>query len=261
LRDVREYEIPSAARLLVDDNDWVEAGQQLTEGTKNPHRILRIMGREATQSYLVQEIQKVYRSQGVPISDKHFEVIIRKNLSKVQITSAGDTELLPGELVDRWLFAEANDKVIAAGGQPARATPVLLGVTKVALNTDSFLSAASFQHTIKVLAQAAIEGKRDNLLGLKENVILGKRVPAGTGFRGVPGMEALPTIKSYGGISLVEEAAKPALRPGLEAVEKATSQAEMAMVEAFLSGDDGDGDGDGNSSDKEVEKAEELQAN
>jgi len=261
LRDEREYEIPSAARLLLEDNDWVKAGQQLTEGTKNPHRILGIMGREATQVYLVQEIQKVYRSQGVPISDKHFEVIIRKMLSKVQITSAGDTELLPGELADRWEFAEMNDRVIAAGGQPARAIPVLLGVTKVALNTDSFLSAASFQHTIKVLAQAAIEGKRDNLLGLKENVILGKRVPAGTGFRGMPGTEALPAITSYGGISLAAEAAKPALPVGPEAVEKPAPLTEMAMVEAFLSGDGGDDDGSNGSSSEEVEaeQAEEVQ--
>jgi DNA-directed RNA polymerase subunit beta' len=250
LRDEREYDIPSAARLLVEDNARVEAGQQLTDGIKNPHRILRIMGREATQNYLVQEIQKVYRSQGVPISDKHFEVIVRKMLSKVQITSAGDTELLPGELADRWVFGQSNDEVTAAGGQPARATPVLLGVTKVALNTDSFLSAASFQHTIKVLAQAAIEGKQDNLMGLKENVILGKRVPAGTGFRGTPGMKSLPAITSYEGISLVAEAAEPRLPAGPE--ERPAPSPELAMVEAFLSGDGGDG------SDEEAERAEEV---
>ena len=233
--------IPSAARLLIEDGARVEAGQQLTEGSKNPHRILRILGREATQGYLLREIQKVYRSQGVPINDKHFEVIIRKMLSKVQITAAGDTDLLPGELVDRIVFAETNENVTAAGGQPARAMPVLLGVTKVALNTDSFLSAASFQHTIKVLAQAAIEGKRDNLLGLKENVILGKRVPAGTGFRGVPDMEPVQ-ITSFEGISLVPETAPPAQLPRPGKGEPMPASLDLAMVQEFLSGDGGDGD-------------------
>ena len=237
VRDERKYKIPSAARLLIEDGARVEAGQQLTEGTKNPLHILRILGREATQVYLVREIQKVYRSQGVPINDKHFEVIIRKMLSKVQLTASGDTELLPGELVDRAIFAEANRKVTAAGGQPARATPVLLGVTKVALNTDSFLSAASFQHTIKVLAQAAIQGKQDNLLGLKENVILGKRIPAGTGFRRGPGDQTLPTPTSFEGIPLAKETAKPSLPRGPEAIEKRATSPEMAMVEALLSGD------------------------
>jgi DNA-directed RNA polymerase subunit beta' len=248
-RDEREYEIPSAARLLVEDGALVEAGQQLVEGSKNPHRILRILGREATQSYLLSEIQKVYRSQGVPINDKHFEVIIRKTLSNVQITAAGDTELLPGETVNRMVFSEANERVVAAGGQPARAVPVLLGVTKVALNTDSFLSAASFQHTIKVLAEAAIQGKRDNLLGLKENVILGKRVPAGTGFRNVPEMEGLPEITSYEGISLLPERAKPSPLPSPERTGMATPSLEMAMVKEFLSGDGSNG-GDGSGKDE-----------
>ncbi len=254
LRDEREYEIPSAARLLVEEGALVEAGQKLTEGTKNPHRILRIMGREATQNYLVQEIQKVYRSQGVPINDKHFEIIVRKMLSKVQITASGDTEFLPGELIDRWVFSGVNEKVTAASGQPARATPVLLGITKVALNTDSFLSAASFQHTIKVLAQAAIEGKRDNLLGLKENVILGKRVPAGTGFRDAPGTP-LPSVSSYEGIPLAGKVVKPELPAGSTTTEELAPSLEMARVEAFLSGDGGDdGGGDG----KEPEPAEEA---
>ncbi len=240
LRDEREYNILPTARLLVEDGSRVEAGQQLTDGSKNPHRILRILGREPTQNYLVREIQRVYRSQGVPINDKHFEVIIRKMLSKVQITSAGDTDLLPGELVDRVMFVRVNQQATVAGGQPARATPVLLGVTKVALNTDSFLSAASFQHTIKVLAQAAIEGKQDNLLGLKENVILGKRIPAGTGFRGAPGMEALPSVASYEEITLTDRV-KPSLVTGLETGE--TLASSLAMAERFL-GSDGDDDSD-----------------
>jgi DNA-directed RNA polymerase subunit beta' len=250
LRDECEYEIPSAARILIEDGSWVEAGQQLTDGSKNPHRILRILGREPTQNYLVREIQRVYRSQGVPINDKHFEVIIRKMLSKVQITSSGDTDLLPGELVDRVVFAQVNEKVVTAGGQPARATPVLLGVTKVALNTDSFLSAASFQHTIKVLAQAAIEGKQDNLLGLKENVILGKRIPAGTGFRGLPGMEAFPPITSYGDILLTERG-RPSLSASPKAVEATAPPLDMVMTEAFLSGDGSNGNDDGDDEEDE----------
>ncbi len=191
-RDEREYEIPSAARLVeVDgpegkhrlrDGDDVRAGDQLTEGAKNPHRILRILGIEAAQHYLLSEVQQVYRTQGVKINDKYFEVIIRKMLSKVQITRSGDTVLLPGELVDRLALRELNEQILAEGGIPASAQNVLLGITKAALNTDSFLSASSFQHTIKVLAGAAIEGKEDPLLGLKENVIIGKLIPAGTGF-------------------------------------------------------------------------------
>jgi DNA-directed RNA polymerase subunit beta' len=181
-REEREYEIPSSARLLVSEGQRVEAGDQITEGSRNPHTILSVLGREATQLYLLQEVQKVYRSQGVNIHDKHFEVIISKMLCRVQVLRSGDTELLPGDLVDRRVFAETNARIVAQGGQPATAKPVLLGVTKAALNTESFLSASSFQHTIKVLAGAAIEGRRDELKGLKENVIIGKLIPAGTGF-------------------------------------------------------------------------------
>jgi DNA-directed RNA polymerase subunit beta' len=182
-REEREYEVPSAARLLVENGQRIVAGQQLTEGSLNPHRILRILGREATQSYLLEEIQKVYRSQGVNINDKHIEMIIRQMLKKVRVVSPGGTTFLLGELVNRLVFADVNAKVAMAGEQPATAQPVLLGITKAALNTDSFLSAASFQHTINVLANAAVEGKTDELLGLKENVIIGKLIPAGTGFR------------------------------------------------------------------------------
>jgi DNA-directed RNA polymerase subunit beta' len=154
----------------------------LTEGAKNPHRILRILGQDAAQHYLLTEVQKVYRNQGVNIADKHFEVMIRKMLNKVQITRSGDSDLLPGELIDKLLLLEMNERLIAEDKEPASAVPVLLGVTKAALTTDSFLSASSFQHTIKVLAGAAIEGKVDRLFGLKENVIIGKLIPAGTGF-------------------------------------------------------------------------------
>jgi DNA-directed RNA polymerase subunit beta' len=177
-----EYEIPSAARLLVEEAQRIEAGTQLTEGSQNPHRILSILGREATQHYLLQEVQRVYRSQGVNINEKHFEVILRKMLSKVGITSTGDSEYLVGELIDRLALSELNEKLLAEGRKPAQAKPVLLGITKAALSTDSFLSASSFQHTIKVLAWSAIEGKKDDLTGLKENVIIGKLIPAGTGY-------------------------------------------------------------------------------
>jgi DNA-directed RNA polymerase subunit beta' len=191
--DEREYEIPSAARLVevegadgekrrLQDGDMVKAGDQLTEGSKNPHRILRILGLDATQHYLLEEVQEVYRTQGVNINDKHFEIIIRKMLSRVQVTRSGDTTLLPGELIDRLALRDINEQILAEGGIPASAQNILLGVTKAALNTDSFLSASSFQHTIKVLAGAAIEGKEDPLIGLKENVIIGKLIPAGTGF-------------------------------------------------------------------------------
>jgi len=188
-REEREYEVPSAARLTASEGEWVTAGQQLTEGSKNTHHILRILGREATQLYLLSEIQQVYSSQGVDINDKHFEVIISKMLNKVQVTSSGDTKLLPGEVVNRSAFTEINDKAAAEDGRQATAQPLLLGISKAALNTDSFLSAASFQHTIRVLAGAAIEGRQDHLLGLKENVIIGKLIPSGTGFRGWPGHE------------------------------------------------------------------------
>jgi DNA-directed RNA polymerase subunit beta' len=182
-KDERDYEIPAGTRILVKDGDRIEAGEQLTEGSKNPHRILEILGRDAVTQYLLKEVQQVYRPQGQNINDKHFEVIIRKMLSKVIITASGDTEMLPGELIETAVFHGTNREVVEEGGQPARAEPVLLGITKASLNTESFLSASSFQHTIKVLAGAAIAGKEDDLLGLKENVIIGKLIPAGTGYK------------------------------------------------------------------------------
>jgi DNA-directed RNA polymerase subunit beta' len=182
-RDEREYEVPSASLLQVDDGDYVVAGQQLTEGVKNPQHILSILGREATQRYLLSEVQRVYRSQGVSIKNKHFEIIIRQMMSKVMVTTSGDSDLLPGELANRLDFAEINEGLASEGKEQARAREVLLGISKAALSTDSFLSAASFQHTIRILADAAVEGKVDELHGLKENVILGKLIPAGTGFR------------------------------------------------------------------------------
>ena len=181
-RQEAEYEIPSTSRLLVKDGDKVSAGQPLTEGSLNPHLILRIQGRTAAQLYLLSEVQKVYRSQGQNINDKHFEVITRKMLSKVQVTRPGDTNYLPGDLVDYLELKKINEQLLADGKRPARYIDILLGITKASLSTDSFLSAASFQHTIKVLAGAAIAATEDPLFGLKENVIIGKLIPAGTGF-------------------------------------------------------------------------------
>jgi hypothetical protein len=165
----------------VREGQRVEAGDPLNEGSMNPHDILRIKGETALQNYLVQEVQKVYRSQGVDINDKHIEVIVRSMLRKVKIVDGGDTRMLPGQLIEASAFAEENEKMIAAEKKPAEASPVLLGVTKASLATESFLSAASFQETTRVLTDAAIKGKHDPLLGLKENVIIGKLIPAGTG--------------------------------------------------------------------------------
>jgi DNA-directed RNA polymerase subunit beta' len=177
-----EHEIPTNARLLVKDGDHVEPGQPITEGSLNPHRILRIQGRYVAQMYLLIEVQKVYRSQGQNINDKHFEVIIRKMTSKIQVTRPGDTNYLPGDLVDLLEIKRVNEELLSQGKRPARFLETLLGITKASLSTDSFLSASSFQHTIKVLAGAAIAASEDPLYGLKENVIIGKLIPAGTGF-------------------------------------------------------------------------------
>jgi len=177
-REEREYVVPITARLRVEKGQYVRAGDFLTEGPANPQDILRIKGREAVQEYLVEEIQKVYRSQGVNINDKHIEVIIRQMLRKVQVDSPGDTGFLPGELVDRFVYEEVNAKVLAEGGEPATAQTVLLGITRASLNTESFLAAASFQETTRVLTEAAINGAVDRLFGLKENVIIGRLIPA-----------------------------------------------------------------------------------
>jgi DNA-directed RNA polymerase subunit beta' len=181
-RQEKEHEIPSTARLIVREGDHVEPGQPLTEGSLNPHGILRIQGRAACQVYLLNEVQKVYRSQGQNINDKHFEVIIRKMMSKVQVLRPGDTGFLPGDLMDRLEMKRVNEQLLSEGKRVARSIDVLLGITKASLSTESFLSASSFQHTIKVLAQAAIASTEDPLYGLKENVIIGKLIPAGTGF-------------------------------------------------------------------------------
>lgn len=175
------YQVPFGSRLQVKDDDYVEAGQELTEGSINPHDLLQVKGVGAVQDYLLREVQRVYRMQGVDINDKHIEVMIRQILRKVKVDDPGDTELLPGGLIDSFELEDENAKVAAEGLEPATSKPVILGITKASLATDSFLSAASFQETTRVLTEAAIKGKLDPLLGLKENVIIGKLIPAGTG--------------------------------------------------------------------------------
>ena len=178
IKDVREYPVPASARMRVEGGEFVRAGDQLTEGPLDPQEVLRILGPEACQLYLVDEVQKVYRSQGVNINDRHIEVIVSQMMRKVRIEDPGDSDHLPTELVDRWEFEEMNQRIVAEGGTPATAEPVLLGVTKASLSTDSFLAAASFQETTRVLTDAAIAGATDYLRGLKENVIIGKLIPA-----------------------------------------------------------------------------------
>ncbi|WP_186576175.1 DNA-directed RNA polymerase subunit beta' [Aquibacillus kalidii] len=179
----RTYTAPYGARLKVAIGDQVGAGQPLTEGSIDPKELLKIKGIDGVQTYLLKEVQKVYRMQGVEIGDKHVEVMVRQMLRKIRVADAGDTEVLPGSLLEIHQFRDANTRVLREGAQPAVGRPVLLGITKASLETDSFLSAASFQETTRVLTDAAIKGKRDELLGLKENVIIGKLVPAGTGMQ------------------------------------------------------------------------------
>jgi DNA-directed RNA polymerase subunit beta' len=177
-KEEREYPIPATAHIRIKTGDQIKAGQQLSDGSINPQDILRILGKEAVQQYLVEEVQKVYRSQGVNINNKHIEVIARQLLTKVRIDSSGDADLVPGELIDKFRYEDINAKVLAEGGEPATAHTVLIGITRASLNTDSWLAAASFQETTKVLTEAAIYGKIDRLVGLKENVIIGKLIPA-----------------------------------------------------------------------------------
>ena len=191
--DETAYPISKRARLLVGEGDHVEVGQKLTVGAINPHDVLRILGQRAVQVHLVGEVQKVYRSQGVSIHDKHIEIIIRQMLRRVTIIESGDAELLPGELVERSQFETENRRVVAEGGHPASGRPQLMGITKASLATESWLSAASFQETTRVLTDAAIHAKSDSLLGLKENVIIGKLIPAGTGLPRYRNIRVEPT--------------------------------------------------------------------
>ena len=186
--DEREHIIPAAARILATDGGQIKAGDALTSGPLNPHDILHIRGKDELQRYLVDEVQQVYKAQGVSIHDKHIEIILRQMLRRVSVDSTGDSDFIPGQMIDKYEFQQKNAKVLAEGGEPATAKPILLGITRASLLTDSFLSAASFQETTRVLTQAAVSGAQDWLLGLKENVIIGRLIPARVK---IPGMDQL----------------------------------------------------------------------
>src|SRR6058998_447154 len=195
----REYQLPRGAHINVQESERVKAGEPLMDGPVDPHDILRVKGEAELQRYLVDQIQEVYRLQGVTINDKHIEVIVRQMMRWVKIEEVGDTGFIVDEQVDKFRFQEENERVITAGGQPARGRPLLLGITKASLATDSFISAASFQETTRVLTEASISGRVDFMRGLKENVIMGRLVPAGTG------MEYYRRVK-IAGEDVVEEA-------------------------------------------------------
>jgi len=181
-QSVVRYEIPGFKQLLVNDGDTVVAGQRLTSGSINLHELMRLQGVEPTQRYIMNEILGIFAGQGQNIADKHLEIIVRQMFSRVQVEDAGDTEFVTGDVVSKLAVVEANDQLVAEGKEPAKVTQLLLGITKASLSTDSFLSAASFQDTTRVLIAAATSGKVDKLFGLKENVILGRKIPVGTGF-------------------------------------------------------------------------------
>ncbi len=215
--EAREYLIPKGKHISAHEGDHVRAGEPLMDGSSNPHDILTILGEKALAKYLVDEVQEIYRLQGVRINDKHIEVIVRQMLRRVRIKEVGDTEFLVGDQVEKWRFEEANQKVEDKGGEPAIAEPLLLGITKASLSTESFISAASFQETTKVLTEAAINGKVDRLAGLKENVIMGRLIPAGTG------------LARYAAIEL--EMDEPVERPE-DALEPPTEKSEIESASA-----------------------------
>jgi DNA-directed RNA polymerase subunit beta' len=206
----REYSLPRGVHINVQEGERVKAGEPLMDGPRNPHDILDVLGEKELQKYLVNEIQEVYRLQGVNINDKHLEVISRQMMRWVKVEDIGDTEFLPEEVLDKFKFRAENQRVIEAGGRAAQGKAVLLGITKASLSTDSFISAASFQETTRVLTEAAINGKVDNLRGLKENVIMGRLVPAGTG------MEYYRQVKIAGEDVVEEPVQEPLEIPGYD---------------------------------------------
>ena len=189
------YNIPLSAPLIVSTGDTIEAGDLLTDGSVNPHDILRIKGVRGVQQYIISEVLKVYKNNGVEINDKHIEIITRQMIRKMRVDDPGDTDLLTGGLVDMFDFAKENEQADKNGSTPASGKRVLLGITKASLATDSFLSAASFQETTRVLTDAAVKGKIDPLIGLKENVIIGKLIPAGTGMARYRNISAVPAVE------------------------------------------------------------------
>ncbi|HEX7288182.1 MAG TPA: DNA-directed RNA polymerase subunit beta', partial [Candidatus Angelobacter sp.] len=212
----KEYQVPRGVHINVQEGERVKAGEALMDGPLNPHDILAVLGEKELQAYLVNEIQEVYRLQGVNISDKHIEVIVRQMMRWVKVEDVGDTTFLLEQQVDRFRFREENEKVIAQGGRPATGRPLLLGITKASLSTDSFISAASFQETTRVLTEASIQGAVDHLRGLKENVIVGRLIPAGTG------------MEYYRNVRLAPELEQAAQKVQ-EEVSQAYAEAERAL--------------------------------
>ncbi|HZE21474.1 MAG TPA: DNA-directed RNA polymerase subunit beta', partial [Desulfobaccales bacterium] len=215
----KEYLIPKGKHVAVQDGDFVKAGDPLMDGSANPHDILNIRGLKELARYLVDEVQEVYRLQGVKINDKHIEVIVRQMLRRIKVVDPGDTDFLMGEQVEKWVFEEKNDQIMAQGKRPATGEPLLLGITKASLTTESWISAASFQETTKVLADAAVQGKIDFLRGLKENVIMGRLIPAGTG------------LAQYRELDIKLSEAEAAALPPPEALEfEAEAEAEAVAL-------------------------------
>jgi DNA-directed RNA polymerase subunit beta' len=212
----KEYSVPKGVHINVQESERVRAGEPLMDGPLNPHDILAVLGEKELQAYLVNEIQEVYRLQGVTISDKHIEVIVRQMMRWVKVEDVGDTTFLLEQQVDKFRFREENEKVIANGGRPATGRPLLLGITKASLSTDSFISAASFQETTRVLTEASIQGAVDHLRGLKENVIVGRLIPAGTG------------MEYYRNVRLAPELEQAAAKVQ-EEVSQAYAEAERAL--------------------------------
>ena len=266
-REEREVPVPATSRLRVENGQRVTAGTMLTEGSADPQELLELQGREAVERYLVNEAQKVYRSQGVTISDKHVEIIARQMLRRVRIEEPGDTGMLPGELLEAAEFARMNATVVSQGGEPATAVTVLLGITKASLTTDSFLSAASFQDTTRVLTEAAITGRVDYLRGLKENVVIGKLIPAGTGIEkrrqlAEEMMGELATGRNEmreQPVAIAEAAAVPAAAPRNEAAEALIRERLRALLEGDLPIDGGDFDAE-EPTDEELAEASLLAA-
>jgi DNA-directed RNA polymerase subunit beta' len=262
------YKMPRRARLRVRDLEEVKAGDPLTEGSRDPEEILEVMGMREVQQYLVDEVQSVYRSQGVPIHDKHIELIVRQMLRKVTVIEPGDTEFLPADRVDARVFAEANERISAEGKEPATARPELMGITKASLATESWLSAASFQETTRVLTEAAIRGKSDPLLGLKENVIIGKLIPAGTGMTRYRAIR----VQTTGEPSISDDEARAmfGLPPRTDGADEEAAEAARELlgsvglqaVPAGMSETSADGDGEAvdvtEEEEEEVVEAEEV---
>ena len=212
----KEYSVPKGVHINVQEGERLRAGEPLMDGPMNPHDILAVLGEKELQAYLVNEIQEVYRLQGVTISDKHIEVIVRQMMRWVKVEDVGDTTFLLEQQVDKFRFREENEKVIANGGRPATGRPLLLGITKASLSTESFISAASFQETTRVLTEASIQGAVDHLRGLKENVIVGRLIPAGTG------------MEYYRNVRLAPELEQAAQKVQ-EEVSQAYAEAERAL--------------------------------